>query len=72
MLLTKRKLDTILKNGRLSISPELETELLEQYGNRATDGEGHVHEYTEQDIFEQLRKRSRDYESFNKEVLTIL
>lgn len=68
MLLTKRKLNAILRDRRLSISPELETGLLAQYGNPATDDEGHPHEYTEQDICEQLRKRLCHHENFNKEV----
>ncbi len=57
MLLTKKKLNTILENWRISIPAEVKKELLEQYGNLATDDEGHVYEYTEQDITEQLRKK---------------
>ena len=68
MLLTKRKLNVILRNGRLSISPELETWLLDKYGKPVTDDEEHLHEYTEQDICEQLRKRLCQHENFNKEV----
>ena len=60
MLLTKKQLKTILENWRVSIPTNLEKEL-EQYGNLATDEEGHIHEYTEQDICEQLRKTLRPY-----------
>ena len=61
MLLTKKRLSTILENLRVRIPAELEKELLDEYGNLATDDEGCVFEYTEQDIYEQLRKRLRPY-----------
>ena len=63
MLLTKKELKMILNNLRVSIPADLEKKLLAQYGNLATDDEGHVFEYTEQDIYEQLRKILRPYES---------
>ena len=56
MLLTKKELDKISESLRISISLEVEKELLEVYGDYAIDDEGHAHEYTEQDIYEQLRK----------------
>jgi hypothetical protein len=62
MRLTKKHLKQYLKNMRISISESLDKELLNQYGNYATDDEGHVFEYTEQDIYEQLGKKSRTYE----------
>ena len=62
MLLTKKDLKEILENMRMSIPKQLEKELLDQYGNYKTDDEGHVFEYTEQDIYEQLRKKLRPYE----------
>lgn len=68
MLLTKKKLSEILQNWRVSIPPELEKELLAQYGNLATDDEGNVFEYTEQDIYEQLRKKLLHVKNFDKEV----
>jgi hypothetical protein len=61
MLLTKKKLNLMLENLRVSIPTDLEKELLDQYGNLATDAAGHVFEYTEQDIYEQLRKNLRPY-----------
>lgn len=61
MLLTKKNLKEILKNMRVSIPECLEKELLDQYGNHATDEEGRVFEYTQQDIYEQLRKKLRPY-----------
>lgn len=47
---------------RITIPTELKEELLGQYGNFATDNEGHFIKYTEQDFFEQLRKKLRRYE----------
>lgn len=63
MLLTKKRLSTILETLRVTVPAELEKELLDQYGNLATDDEGHVFEYTEQDIYEQLKKKLRPYEN---------
>ena len=57
MLLTKKDLKQIQENMRVSIPADLEKELLAQYGNLVSDDEGHVFEYTEQDIYEQLRKK---------------
>jgi len=57
MLLTKKRLSTILEDLRVRIPAELENELLDEYSNLATDDAGHVIEYTEQDIYEQLRKK---------------
>jgi len=62
MLLTKKELKDILKNMRISIPESVEKELLNQYGNYETDDEGHSYEYTEQDIYEQLRKKLSPYE----------
>ncbi len=62
MLLTKKKLRTILENLRVKVPAEMEKELLDEYGNLATDDVGHVFEYTEQDIYEQLRKKLRPHE----------
>ena len=66
MLLTEKKLNIILGNMRISIPAELEKELLDRYGIFATDDEGHIFEYTEQDIYEQLRKKRRPYENSYK------
>jgi len=68
MLLTKKALKKILQDWRVSIPAELEKELLYEYGNLVTDDEGHVFEYTEQDICEQLRKKVRPYQDADKEV----
>ena len=64
MLLTRRTLNQILRNWRIwYIPPELKKELLEEFGNPCIDDEGHLHNYTEQDICEHLRRILRPYES---------
>jgi hypothetical protein len=57
MLLTKKELTQILQDWRKSIPAEMEMELLYDYGNLVVDDEGHLHDYTEQDLCEQLRKK---------------
>jgi len=63
MLLTKKALKEYLESMRVSISYELEKELLDEYGQLASDDEGNVFEYTEQDIYEHIRKKIRDAKS---------
>jgi len=71
MPLTKKRLSVILGNLRLRVPADLEKELLDEYGNLATDDEGHVFEYTEQDIYEQLRKKLRPYDYKEGKVMMI-
>ena len=59
MLLTEKILNLILNNLRISIPAEMKKDLLAEYGQCAMDDEGQLHEYTEQDIYEQLRKKLR-------------
>jgi hypothetical protein len=62
MLLTRKELNNILRGWRIwGIPAELKKDLLEKYGNLWTDDEGHLHDYTEQDICEQLRKKLLPY-----------
>ena len=62
MLLTRKELNNILRGWRIwDIPAELKEELLEQYGNPVTDDDGHLRDYTEQDICEQLRKKLLPY-----------
>ena len=64
MLLTRRMLNQILQGWRIRYIPaELKKELLEEFGNPCIDDEGHLHDYTEQDICDHLRKILRPYES---------
>ncbi len=68
MLLTMKLLNEMLQNWRVQIPTDLKNQLLEDYGNLVDDGKGHVFEYTEQDICEQLRKVVRPFENATKEV----
>ena len=61
MLLTRKKLNRISESLRVTIPADLRRELLAHYGKPNTDDEGHAVEFTEQDIYEQLRKRLRPY-----------
>lgn len=61
MLLTKKDLEEYQVCTRTYIPEKLAKKLLIIYGNYALDDEGHLHEYTEQDIYEQIRKIIRDY-----------
>lgn len=62
MLLTRKELNKILRGWRIwDVPTELKEELLEQYGNPVIDDEGHLRDYTEQDIYEQLRKKLLPY-----------
>jgi hypothetical protein len=62
MLLTRKMLNTILRNYRTQIPAKLKKELLEQYCNLVTTEDGLILEYSEQDIYEQLRKVIRPYQ----------
>ena len=68
MLLTKQKLNNILRNYRVQIPGKFKKDLLEQYGNTVMTEDGQTTEYSEQDICEQLRKIVRSHENANKEV----
>lgn len=60
MILTKEDLKKLQESMRISIPCNLEKELLKEYGHPVIDDEGHVFEYTEQDIYEQIRKIVQD------------
>ncbi len=62
MPLTRKELNNILRGWRIwDIPAELKEELLEEYGNPVIDDDGHLRDYTEQDICEQLRKKLIPY-----------
>ena len=64
MLLISRMLNQILRNWRIWYVPaEPKEELIEQFGNLCVDEEEHLHDYTEQDICEHLRKILRPYDN---------
>lgn len=57
MILTKKDLREYQENMRITISDSLEKKILNEYGTMIpVDDEGHTSEYTEQDIYEQIRK----------------
>jgi hypothetical protein len=62
MLLTRKMLNTILRNYRIQIPADLKKELLANYGNLVVTEDGLTLEYSEQDICEQLRKIFRPYQ----------
>ena len=68
MLLSKQKLNNVLRNRRVQVPSELKKELLEQYGNTVITEDGRIIEYSEQDVCEQLRKIVRSHENDAKEV----
>ena len=68
MLLTKQKLNNILRNYRVQIPAKFKKDLLEQYGNTVMTEDGRTIKYSEQDICEHLRKIVRSYENANREV----
>ena len=59
MILTRKDLKKTQEHMRTPISATLTKELLDKYGHPVCDDEGHVFEYTEQDIYEQIRKLIR-------------
>ena len=61
MLLTRKILREYLEGHFLAIPKKLEKELLDTYGKPVVDDEGHLREFTEQDVFEQDRKRINEY-----------
>jgi hypothetical protein len=62
MLLTRKMLNTILRNHRVQIPAVLKKEILANYGNAVTTEDGLIWEYSEQDICEQLRKIIRPFQ----------
>ncbi len=57
MILNKKYLRVLLEGMWVSIPESLEKEFLREYGHPVIDDEGYMRDYTEQDIYEQLRKR---------------
>lgn len=57
MIVTKKYINNLREKSFLNISKEMEKVILERLGKEAsTDENGYVYEYTEQDIYEQIRK----------------
>lgn len=61
MIATKEYIQDLREKSGLKISKEQEKLILEKFGKEAeADEDGHFYEYTEQDIFEQVRKMIRN------------
>lgn len=60
--MNKSDIRKILASMRVSLPTDIEKELLEQYTDHIIDDEGHEIQYTEQDVYEQLRKKLYRYE----------
>ena len=56
MIPTKKDLDKYQVNMKISLPDNVVNELLNKYGKLVSDGAGHIVEYSEQDIAEQMRK----------------
>ena len=61
MVLTKKYLEKYQNNARKKIPDIVAKELILELGQPFIDDEGHVKEYSEQDIFEQVRKAFQRY-----------
>jgi len=66
MVLTKKYLEKYQNNTRKKIPNTVKKELLLELGQPFIDDEGHVREYSEQDIFEQVRKAFQRYSEEGK------
>jgi len=57
MIATKKYIHNLREKSFLDISEEIEKDILERFGKEPEKNEdGHVCEYTEQDVWEQIRK----------------
>ena len=61
MVLTKQYLEEYQNNTRKKIPDTVKKELLLELGQPFIDDDGHVNEYSEQDIFEHVRKAFQRY-----------
>jgi len=60
MIVTPKYINNLREKSFMKISADAEKLILEQFGSaNEIDDEGHQHTYTEQDIFEQIRKMIR-------------
>ena len=66
MVLTKNYLENYQNNTRKEIPDTVKKELLLELGQPFIDNEGHLNEYSEQDIFEQVRKTFQRYSEEGK------
>ena len=66
MVLTKKYLEKYQNNTRQTIPERVEKELLLELGQPFIDDDGDVNEYSEQGIFEQVRKAFQRYSEEGK------
>ena len=66
MVLTKKYLEDYQNNTRKKIPDTVKKELLLELGQPFIDDEGHAREYSEQDIFEHVRKAFQGYSEEGK------
>jgi len=60
MIVTLKYINNLLERSFMEISADAEKLILAQFGSAIEiDDEGYQHTYTEQDIFEQIRKMIR-------------
>ena len=57
MVVTKRYVRNLSEKSFLNISEDMENIILEKFWEKPKpDENGHIYEYSEQDVFEQIRK----------------
>lgn len=57
MIVTKKYIQDLREKSFLNISKEMDKRILDEFGEEPVlDEEGYYHEYTEQDIYENIRK----------------
>lgn len=60
MIVTKKYIKNLREKSFLNISADMERKILEKFGKEPEpDEEGNLYEYSEQDIWEQIRKMIR-------------
>ena len=60
MIVTPKYIDNLREKSFMEISADTEKLILEKFGSTIEiDDEGYQHTYTEQDVFEQIRKMIR-------------
>lgn len=61
MIVTEKYIRDLREKSFINISEETEKHILEQFGTEPEpDEEGRIYEYTEQDLWEQIRKIIRN------------
>lgn len=60
MIVTKKYIRELREKSFLDISESMEKLILEKFGKEPEDDDGNVYEFSEQDIWEQIRKMIRD------------